>query len=451
MALSCISPPISRSVIRSFPNDLFLLSDFKAFVNGLVLNTTIPQKFHPRLYSYADFIYVKLYAVINNRSVHWAAESLNRYLLRIHNRKFSLHSKRYSDKKRFRRLIPHQTDVDKFFRLFSENEVHYVFGNCLTALSDRIRKKALNGTKMKMMVDNTEYAYYGCPQPPYDIGTNRKQGTKRCHLFQGLCLHGNGITLFTEFRALQKGQYRSKYIGIWTEWMKRLGFCGNAVLMDREFYRASLIKELKTRKIRVLIPAKKYMRVKHAIAKYLCGTGPLVSRYFFSQTIGAKPYPSSVHVALVVVGHKNRPASTIRRLYHQGVWGYDKAIRNLSAFFTTLESWKNENRWAKYLTSTYKIRWNEETAFSKLNQIHIRFRPRKISVHLANMYLRAIIYNNWQYYRKIKIHDRYLPRYISLFDYLDELKRVLENQIFMSVKKNTGYLMERKRRAYFKV
>ena len=64
---------------------------------------------------------------------------------------------------------------------------------------------------------------------------------------------------------------------------------------------------------------------------------------------------------------------------------YDEAIKELSAFFTTLKPWKNEHSWVRWLTKTYKIRWNQETGFRSLNIIHEQFRYRSPVVQLAEL------------------------------------------------------------------
>ena len=52
-----------------------------------------------------------------------------------------------------------------------------------------------------------------------------------------------------------------------------LGFELNYVLMDREFYRAELLDEIKGMGGNVLIPAKQYKKVKKLIEDYLNGKG----------------------------------------------------------------------------------------------------------------------------------------------------------------------------------
>ncbi|WP_457559533.1 hypothetical protein [Candidatus Harpocratesius sp.] len=55
---------------------------------------------------------------------------------------------------------------------------------------------------MHLLADNTEYRCFGEPKPPFEGGTHKQQGTRKFRLFQGMVLHGCGMTLFSEFRLL---------------------------------------------------------------------------------------------------------------------------------------------------------------------------------------------------------------------------------------------------------
>ncbi|WP_457557356.1 hypothetical protein [Candidatus Harpocratesius sp.] len=89
-------------------------------MESLVGQTGIAKIFKPRLYSYSDFILVKLYAMVTKQSTTYASEFLNHYFVRHYYRSKFFIIKEFRDGVRKRRLVPHQTDVDKFFRLLSE-------------------------------------------------------------------------------------------------------------------------------------------------------------------------------------------------------------------------------------------------------------------------------------------------------------------------------------------
>lgn len=203
---------IPQSTYPLFPKNIFLLGEFKPYVNALINQLGLTQRFKPRLYSYADYILVKFYGMTCQISTTKASEDLNDYFKKHYNEHFYLSIKNFQDKKRQHRLIPHQTDVDKFIKILSEKEVHFIFGNLLTALNAEIKKRTIGGSKMRFLVDNTEYAYYGKHKPPFEVDTHRTKGTRKCRLFQVMALQGCGMTLFHEFRLLRIGQYRSLHI-----------------------------------------------------------------------------------------------------------------------------------------------------------------------------------------------------------------------------------------------
>jgi hypothetical protein len=374
--ISTTGRSIPQSVHPPFPRDIFLLGEFKGFVNNLVHRLGIANRFRPRLYTYADFILVKFYAMVTKSSTTAASESLNHYFTQYYQKKVRKRIKTFSDSLRKRRLVPHQTDVDKFFRLLTEKEVLDLFGNVLSELNLIIRKKVIGGSKMRYLVDNTEYAYYGVLNHPFEVGTNRHQGTYKCRLFQGMALQGCGLTLFSEFRLLRYQQYRARHIGVATEWLRFQGFNISYALMDREFYRAALIKELKSRGFHSIIPAKKFQRVKRAFVDYLLGRREITDIYHFSQQPGAQPWPSSVNLQLALTAHNNKSAPQIRQRFRNRQLTLDEAVYKLAGFFTTLPPWRNRNRWCRFLSRSYKKRWMEETGFRMLNQIHKNYRNR---------------------------------------------------------------------------
>ncbi|MCF2140204.1 MAG: hypothetical protein K9W44_09150 [Candidatus Lokiarchaeota archaeon] len=72
---------IPQSSLPPFPINLFLREEFKSYVNKLVGRSEIAQKFRPRLYTYCDFILVKLYALASKKSIEYASNYLNKNFL----------------------------------------------------------------------------------------------------------------------------------------------------------------------------------------------------------------------------------------------------------------------------------------------------------------------------------------------------------------------------------
>jgi hypothetical protein len=390
-----------------------------------------------------------LYAILKDISVTSAAQKLNRILTAKYQNKFYLKMKKFHDNVRSRRLIPHQTDVNKFFRLLSEKEMQFIFGNLLMALNSEIRQRIIGSGNMCFIADNTKYAYYGKDRSAYELGTTHLPGTHFSHQFQAHAIHAAGSTLFTDFFLLQKGIYRAKPIPMSVEYLIHNGFRLTYSLFDREFYRAPLIKKLKNLHMPVITPAKKYFRVRMAIKDFLLKKDKPVQKYLFSQTAKVYPFQSSVQLWLVVVGHDNISPYKIREDFWANRLSYDEAISQLAAFFTTSTPWQNMKNWISWLTRSYKKRWNIETAFRELNFIHNNFQNRHPTVHLGQLYLRALIYNQWQYFRK-KCHRTKLKVWEkTLTEFNFSLNSVIEHQIETSVCQNLGYLIKQKRGLYF--
>jgi hypothetical protein len=437
------------SRIPSFPSQLMFCKNLKSSINKLVNNTRVPERFKPRLYTYADYILVAIYAICKGIPKHRAAQRLNHKMAMYQKKKLKQRLKQFNDGKRKRRLVPHQTDVDNFLGKLTEDEIQYIFGNLLSTLNQRIRKDIIGGSKMRFIVDNSEYPRYGKDFPPYDIGTVRKKGTKKCWLIQGHGLQGCGMHLFSEIRLLQKGRYRSAHIPDSVKWQRYLGFNLSYSLMDREFYRASLVHDLQKIKLPIIIPAKKFPGVKKVIQDYLLRSGPLQQYYWFRQKTGAKPYRKRTRLRLVIIGHKHVGAWQIRDDFKKKKISFDEAFHKLAAFFTTMPARKNVKRWSIWLSKAYKKRWNIETGFSKLNEIHMRFRCRSPTVFLAYCYIRAFIYNWWQAYRKVMSDHGYRKHDLTFLDFRDNLKNVLKREIKDSTRFNVRYGIKQKRRVYF--
>lgn len=434
---------------RHFPMDIFTLENLKSALTIALRTINLPKRFKPRLYSYVDYFLPKIYTMICPISLEVATEDLNTRFTAVLEKKHKLKMKLYADGKRHRRLIPHQTDVDKFFRLFTAEEVRQVFGQVLIGMSSKIKRKLFGDTTLRMLVDNTKYPYYGRDRTHYEIGHNKLPGTKVCRMFQGYMIHSCGVSLFTEFRALRLKHYRAIALRPVSLWLKWNNLAPNYACMDREFYRVNAIRDLRKAHVPVILPAIKSGGVRQVIRDYLLKKQPIAVPYLFTQSASHYPFQSSVQLTLVVVGHEDQSAQSIRERYWSKKVSYDEAISQLAAFFTTLKPWKNLNAWASWLTRTYKSRWNEETGFCKLNEVHESFRHRDPIVHLSELYLRAIIYNDWQYYKKRCERDNLKKAYSSLKYYKVLAKKHYEKEIYRFMIQRINKRLKTKREVYF--
>lgn len=403
--ISSLCAAIPQSDVSSSPNYIFVLDEIKLLVQGLIEHTGIAKRFKPRLYNYSDFILPVLYSLSTTLSLEQACEELNNSFINRIKQIYGKEPKIFSDGIRKRRLIPHQTKVDQFLRRLTEEEVQFIFGNLIAAVNERIRKLEINSSKVKFIADNTKYPYYGNYKTDTEITQPKLPGTKVCRMFQGHSIYGCKLHLFTQFNIIRKDVYRSKDIPASVSWLKFSGYKISYSLVDREFYRVTLIRELRKLLIPVIMPCKKYPKVVNEMEDFIRYKRKLVNIYLFTQTSKQYPKQKSVNVFLPLIGHNNQTAEEIRDKYYSTKLKMDEILKEMAGFFTTLVPWKNVRAYIRFLVRTYKQRWNIETAFRCLNSTHYSYRNRNPVKSLAQIYMKALIYNNWQFWRKRTIKE----------------------------------------------
>ena len=114
-----ISVPVCETGAGSIPNDLFLLRQFEDYLDTFCARSDIALDYRPRRYQFSNFIAVRFYALLANCSTHHAAETLNAAFSATLAAEGRFRCKNYQDGKRWRRVVPYQTDVDKFLRRLS--------------------------------------------------------------------------------------------------------------------------------------------------------------------------------------------------------------------------------------------------------------------------------------------------------------------------------------------
>lgn len=128
--------------------------------------------------------------------------------LRHKNRK----PQKFTDNLRERRYIPHQTEIDKYFRRLIEKEVKILFGSILDRINEYIYRYIAKDRSWTIIADNTKYPYYGTIDSNKHMRAPYLPGTKYAWFFQGIFVISKDIHLFTDFHSLTKGVYRCKDI-----------------------------------------------------------------------------------------------------------------------------------------------------------------------------------------------------------------------------------------------
>jgi hypothetical protein len=410
-----------------FSNE-YMLAFFKKFCDAIQSRMWRLRKAKNARYEAEDFLRVFFYSEITGRSIRSASERLNKY--------FSLHKKGkrkiYADGRK-KREIPHQTDVNKFLRKVELQTARNILRECLYYQLKEALTLGLISQKVNILIDFTEHAYYGKRDDKMIKGTIRQKGTKKMRHYLGFSILSRGIHLFVGLEHVAKGQSKIPIIIKFLDSMLDLGFELNYVLMDREFYRAELLDEIKGMKGNVLIPTKSYKKIKRMIIEYLQGTGNRVRKYTFSSAPGAKcRFFQNVYV--ILNAKKGHSLLEVKRDFRKGNLTLNNASKLIYAIMTTQKPRGESSSWASRTSRFYKKRWNIETGFSDLNRMGRRWKSKYDNTRYLDMLVRMLLYNSW------KINKTYLnkcqKKRVRSFEWtLQDNQDILVERFFTSFQK----------------
>ena len=284
MQLQKISPnSFKRLGVKPLLSDEYMLAFFKKFCDAITSRIWRFKK--PRNWKYTDndFLKVFFFSEIIGRSIHDTSELLNEHFL-DHKRG---RRKIITDGRR-RRMIPHQTEVNKYLRKIGLQRARNILRECLDIQLLEALDLNLISKKVNVLIDFTEHPYYGKRDDKMIKGTNRQKGTKKMRHYLGFSVLSRGVHLYVGLEQVATGHSKVPIIIKFLDHLLELGFELDYVLMDREFYRAELLDEIKGMKGNVLIPAKQYKKVKQFISEYVEGKGGRVRKYEFSSAPGAR-------------------------------------------------------------------------------------------------------------------------------------------------------------------
>ncbi|MHA1731951.1 MAG: hypothetical protein ACTSU5_08400 [Promethearchaeota archaeon] len=367
-------------------------------------------RFRPRLHSLEEYLLVVVYALLKRWSIHQAAEHLNRQATLWFFKRFKRWPKRFRDARK-RRFFPHQTSINAFLRSLPVSFVEETFQEFFLAQLREAVSAGLASPNVRLLVDNTRYANYGRDRDEYSIKYHKFPGTDHGHFYQGVLAVTNGVALFTRFSPLARGRSRvSKIRGDVTA-LQSLGVTVKRVLVDREFYRVLLVKDLKDRGVPVVIPAKNYKAVSKRYRAFLRGRRGLVQPYNLVQTCRKYHSQEAVRVRLAIIGVDDRDPREVREEHLQSSLGEELAMAKLRGFLTTIPPWKDEYAFTRYLCREYKVRWRVESAFRDLNKFAPNWRTNSHSARLFYFGVCAALYNVWQLRSKTRtrLENRVVP------------------------------------------
>jgi hypothetical protein len=380
--------------IKSLLSNDNMLAFFKKFCDAVTSRIWKFKK--PRNYKYCDidFLRVFFFSEIIGRSIHDTSEMLNEHLLdgRRGRRKI------FTDGRKWR-MIPHQTEVNKYLRRIGIQRARNILRECLDEQLKEALNEGLISKEVNVLIDFTEHPYYGKRDDKMIKGTNRQKGTKKMRHYLGFSLLSRGTHLYAGLEQVATGQSKIPIIIQFLDCLLDLGFGLKYVLMDREFYRAELLDEIKGMGGNTLIPAKQYKKIKQFIYEYLEGKGNRVRKYTFSSATEAK-CRFFQHVYLIIKAKRGFSLQGVKRDFQKGTISLKDAQSRIFSIMTTEKPKGKMSSWASRTSLFYKRRWLIETGFSDLNRINRRWKSNRDNVRYLDMLVRMLLYNSWKMNRK---------------------------------------------------
>ena len=380
--------------IQSLLSNNNMLSFFKKFCNAVISRMWKFKRAKNARYEDKDFLKVFFYSEIIGRSIHETSDKLNVYYL-SHKRG---RRKVFADGRR-RRLIPHQTEVNKYLRHIGLRKARNILRECLDEQLLEALDQGLISKKVNVIIDFTEHPYYGKRDDRLIKGTSRQKGTKKMRHYLGFSLLSRTTHLFAGLEHVAKGQSKIPLILNFLDHLLELGFEFKYVLMDREFYRAELLDEIKGMNGDVIMPAKQYKKITQFISDYIQGKGSRTRRYTFSSATTAR-CRFFTHVNLIIKAKKGYTLHGVKRQFKRGNITLKEVQKRLFAIMTTEKPKGKGSSWASRVSLFYRRRWMIETAFSDLNRINHRWKSNHDGERYIDMLMRLLLYNSWKMNKK---------------------------------------------------
>jgi len=400
MTIQYLSPlsDLETELKPLFSNE-YMLAFFKNFCEAIKSHMWGWKKAKNAKYDAEDFLKVFFYSEITGRSIDSASERLNKYVLNEKKRTQRI----YADGRK-QREIPHQTEVNKLLRQIGIKKARKILRKCLDYQIMEALQFHLISKKINVLIDFTEHSYYGNREDKMIKGTNRGKGTKKMRHYLGFSILSNGNHLFAGLEQIAKRQSKIPTILRFLEHLIKLGFVLNYVMIDREFYQAELIKEIKDLSGEVLIPSKSYKKINLMIEEYLKDKGKRIRRYTISSALGGEKQFSQ-NVYLLLKAKKGHTLSSVKQDFKKGRLSLDDAMKLIYAVMTTQKPRGDKSSWASRSSQFYKKRWCIETGFSDLNRMGRRWKSKYDNTRYLDMLVRMLLYNSW------KINKLWLKKY----------------------------------------
>ena len=434
MLASNIYPnPVHGLGVKSLLSNHNMLSFFKKFCDAITSRMWKFKRAKNSRYEDTDFLRVFFFSETLGRSIHDTSELLNEHFLSSQRGRRKI----FVDGRK-KRMIPHQTEVNKYLRKISLKKARNILRECL----DQQLKEALDqniiSSKVNVIIDFTEHPYYGKREDRMIKGTNRQKGTKKMRHYLGFSILSRETHLYAGLEQVATGQSKIPIIIKFLDNLLNIGFELRYVLMDREFYRAELLDEIKGMGGNALIPAKQYKKIKQFISEYIEGKRSRVRKYTFSSATGAK-CRFFQHVYVIIKAKRGFSLQGVKRDYHSRRISLKDAQHRVFTIMTTERPKGKTSSWASRISLFYRRRWLIETGFSDLNRINRRLRSNHDGVRYLDMLVRMLLYNSWKMNKKLIIKHGKKQGNIRTWT-LNQNQDILKLLFFSTHKKSQGVI-----------
>lgn len=390
-----LTNPFQCLSIKSLLSNYNMLSFFKKFCTEITSRIWKYKK--PRNYKYCDLDFLKVFFLseVLGRSIHDTSEMLNEHEMR--NKKGR--RKIFTDGRK-RRLVPHQTEVNKFLKQIGLQRARNILRECLNYQLTEALNLNIISRKVHVLIDFTEHPYYGKREDKMIKGTNRQRGTLKMRHYLGFSILSRDTHLYAGLEHIATGQSKIPIIIQFLDNLLNLGFELGYVLMDREFYRAELFDYIKKKGGNGIIPAKQYKKIRGVIEEYVKGIGGRVRKYTFSTATEAKR-KFSTDVYLIIKAKRGFSLQEVKRDFKKERITLNDARHRVFTIMTTEKPKGKESSWASRVALFYRRRWLIETGFSDLNRINRRWKSNHDNVKYLDILVRMMLYNSWKMNKKL--------------------------------------------------
>ena len=179
-------------------------------------------------------------------------------------------------------------------------------------------------------------------------------------------------------RTVERGEFLSRIVRKLLGDLARSRIKVRRLLLDREFFKISVINELVSRGIPYVMPAIRTRGIEKAIIEHASGARAAVSKYVLRSV----PDGTEAEINLVILKKK-------------GVRAKDAPVEERYVAFATNLPRPSVAGLLVDLPGEYRMRWGIETGYRDVKRIRLMTASRSLSVRIAFFFFSLAMYNAW--------------------------------------------------------